>query len=341
MLSGMREAIMAAAKFVQPPHGKELVAIQGIRLLPKSGKTPARVMATRGTVGILIDIEGDVPNLVADAVGIEAAIRADPSARVSVEQDAVVVGRYRFKPWCDVRRYPGLPVIPGDERFQKIQNSDRIAQVLHAVSSDPNRPDLHCVSFRPGWCEATNGLGLARVPLAVNRTVQVHGAVFAGWQGGGVEWAVEVPIGAVFRRDGEVRWGEVYAAPLAPYPDLSRVSSERRDGVYAVVPTQRLRVAVKKAVSISPLRSVRVRFCAGGVQVASLSDVKAARSADYQETVVALCSGDGAVLLNGGAAIAALGAVDTPRVLLGYVDPQTAVRVRSGAFLEYLYPMLI
>ena len=190
----LREAILSATKFALPHHGKNQSPSSGIRLFPKMDPWPARVYATKGTAAILIDVEGDLPNLVVDAVGIEAATKADPEAAVEIDGDLVKVGRYRFQPWCRVEQFPGLPATPASECFQTIGNSTLVPKVVHAVSRDPSRPELHHVSFRDGCVEATDTSRLARVPVGINRTVQIHGDVFAQWPGGTVEWAVEAPL---------------------------------------------------------------------------------------------------------------------------------------------------
>jgi hypothetical protein len=342
-LQNLQEAIVTATAFTLPYKSKTHTPTSGIRLLPRTEAAPARVFATRGTASILIDVEGDLPNLVVDAVGVEAAIRADPAAVVEIKNMLVHVGKYSFQPWCAVEAFPGFPQVPAAECFQRIPYAGLIDQVLHVLGKDPEYPEFHNVSFRPGVAEATDTVRLARVPLAVNRTVQVHGDVFANWRSGTVEWAVEGGIGAVFRWPGEIRWGQVYEQGVArPYPDLSGVRDVRPDEHDIVVSVSELRKALKKATGTSTIKTVRCYFRPGELEVEGVIDQMAPGKTIYRAKVPALCQIEAQCMLNGMAFVSALDVLGTPRAMLGFSSRENEpLKVRGGAYLEFIWPILL
>jgi hypothetical protein len=334
----LREAVLAASSFYLPHRGREKSPLSGIRLIPRTEGYPARLFATKGTASILIDVEGDLPNLVADALGIEAAVRVEPDAAVKVDADLVTVGRYRFRPWCEVGVFPGFPAVPSPECFGRIPDSSLFAKVTHAVGSDPSRPELHYVSCRPGVVEATDSIRLVRVPMAINRRVWIHASVFENWPGGAVDLAVEAHAGAVFRWPGEMRWGSIYDEKSRPYPDTSKID-DPQDALQAVVSVDVLKPSVRKAAQASPMRAVAIQLGQGALDIFALMDLRSSRLAGYQDRVPALCRGEGSVVVNGAYLVSALDALDTPRVLLGLSADAAPLRVRGGVFLEYIWPM--
>lgn len=341
-MQDLRSAILKAANFAVPHRGRDQSPLSGIRLIPKADPYPARVFALGMGAGILIDIEGDVPNLVVDAAGINAATRADPDAIVWLDGDLVAVGRYRFRPWCEVERFPGLPMVPAPETFQNVRDFSMVPLVCHAVGKDPGRPELSYVSFRPGFVEATDGTRLARIPAPINRTAQIHPDVFEVWNPGACEFAAEPGIGAVFRWPGEVRWGQLYGGGATrPYPNLALVPDDRVDHIEVVVPVDAFKAAVRKATSVSPVKTVACRFRPGGVAIASVMDEAASRIAAYEDKVPALCRGDADLVVNGTALVGALSTAQTPRVVLGLQGPRDAMVVRSGPYIEHIYPVVV
>jgi hypothetical protein len=332
----LRDAIVLGAAFAAPA-AKERVPLAGVRLIPRSGGFPARVLGRGRDAGILIDIEDDVPNVVADAVGLVLTLQENPDIPVTIEGEVVVAGSYRFQPWCSVAEYPGFPPIPKDECFQAIGDTTRIPMVLHALSQDNGHPELGYVSFRPSVVEATDGRRIARVPIAINRTVQVHPDVFDRWPGGYAKIAVEDDAGVVFRFDGELRWGRQYRGGVSrPYPDLSYIPDDRHPDVAVVVPVSPLKNVVRRAMGVSPDKVVACRFRRGYVEVASVSG---GHTMAYAAKVPALCGGDADLTVSGSLLLGALTAVGTPRVMFGLQGPGDSMIVRSGPYVEHIYPI--
>lgn len=346
----LRMAIQRAARFA--PSGKAAPELlKAVRLLPRSDGHPARLFATGGHVGVLVDVEGiDLPpavlpleplkKAIKGATSVDAVLRAD----VGEAFDVVVTSkatreqsRYRIQGW-DPDRFPGFPMFPTVDQMSRVAQWDNIKSVLHAVGTDPLKPELQVVAFGPGWVQASDRNRIARRYAKVPWRGFIHADVFRSWPQGDAYAYVDDTY-SWWRVGGELRYGVVQRTNRfherfdSHFPHIW-------EGDRLVVDQVRFRDGVARALDVSKWKTVGLKLGPEGIVVRGYNE---GIETDVQhEARIPIVSCNGAPvekLILGKYLLEGIDATSTTRLRIGYhLDPKGPIRIESGPLVQVIWP---
>lgn len=347
----LSDAIQRAAKFVVKKRGAPAI-LRALRFIPSYQGQPARIFATDGLSGIIVDVGQELPNMVLPVEPLLKLCRnitgivgmEDKGNAVGVVTVAGKVARdqsvYTLQ-GLPLGEFPGFPAIP--EKFTRLTTHQwaAIQKVVHAAATDESRPALMNVCFRSTAVEAFNRWLLARVDICGPWLGLVPARLFQAWPESSVGECTFTEHYCFWKMEDELRFAVLQNR--SDYPDLSQLIPEEHDGCWMVVHRKPLIEAIKKAADMSPTGSVFFNFGPMGLRVRT----DAPEGTDFEvELKVAIGIPVGqiaqyvGVLLSGKFLLQALQAMDTPRVKLCYgKSPQDPLRIESGCLVECLWPM--
>lgn len=335
----LHSAISRAVKFTW--SGNQKSPLRNVRFIPSipNSLKGGRLYASMGDLAVMIQVDTEVPNLVADGeelAGIVAGTKTlsfvdfeNPSLQDESGHSHKVKHR-------DVS-YPAIPQIPGTKQWYTVDGWWAVEQALHVVSKDKQQPHLQCLHFRKNLLvEATDRMRVARVFKPVPLEGMVLAETFKAWPKNldRVEVALEGNV-AWFRLGDETR---LSCLCKGSFPDLDKLLPEYpKEGSALGVSTPEITEAIKKVVA-TKAGSVTVQFSPaaqvvsieGGTFKAALNAVVIQAPESTTETVT--------VKVNAKWLQAALRVCRTPRVLLRY-DPLQALRIESGPYVEGIWQM--
>lgn len=337
----LHKAIAQAAKFAA--KGKNAPELyQSVQLIPQvSESAPARVFATDGMVGCIIDVDVDLPM---GLLPLEAAKAVAKQRVISVERNGDEI-TFRLAPGGVYRLmvkeslgYPSVPAIPAG--MEPLDNWRWVRKVMHAAADQKSgKPMFQYVRFRPDCVEATDSFRVAVAEVPGWRSDRlVLARLFKGWGGHPRPLITFTDTMAWFKVGTEYRY-----APLkldGAFPDCHRLIPMDHTGPHLTVDTDKLIGAVKRATIVSPLKTVALDFSGPEVVIKSWSaedggKVFRAALAGYTEHP----AGKALKVISGKLLSEALKLVETPNVRLCYRDlPNDPLRVESGAWVECLWP---
>jgi hypothetical protein len=345
----LSDAIQRAAKFVAKKRGAPAI-LRALRFIPSYQGQPARIFATDGLSGIIVDVGQELPNMVLPVEPLVKLCRSitgivaieDKGNALGVVTVAGKVARdqsiYTLQ-GLPVSEFPGFPAIP--EKFTRLTTYQwaAIQKVVHAASTDDAKPILTNVCFRSTAIEAVNRWLFARANISGPWQGLVPARLFQVWPEAG-ECAFTEHY-CFWKMAEELRFAVLQ--PVSSYPDLSKLIPEEHDGCWMAVHRMPLIEAVKKAADMSPVGSVFLHFGPRGLRVRT----DAPEGTDFEvelNAVLGIPIGQiahyVAVLLRGKFLLQALQAMDTPRVTLCYgKSSEDPLRMESGCLVEYLWHM--
>lgn len=348
----LAEAIQDASRFVC--KGKAAPAIlRALRLIPSYQGQPARLYATDGITGIIVDVGQELPNMVLPADPL-VKVRRDILAIRSVEDtgnavaEIEVVGKASKDPstytleGLPPSEFPGFPAIP--QTFTELSPYQwrTIQKIVHAAGKDETKPELMNISFRPTAVEATDRCRVARAEVPGPWSGLVPANLFRHWPKSVKVECAFTDYHAFWRIDGEeLRFAVIQRSEK--YPPLEKLIPEDHAGWWIVLQTNALAEMVKKAADMSPTKSVVLDFGLRGLtvrahtregstfegQLHAALGIPSECYAQYTE-----------LLINGKMLGEVLKVVETPKVKLCYGKPQEPLRLESGGLIECLWPML-
>lgn len=347
----LKEAIQRTAKFID--KGKEAPAVmRALRFIPAFEGMPARLYATNGTVGIIVDVGQELPNMVLPAEPLVKLCK-DITGVVSIEDkgNAKAAITVAGKAANDQSTYtleglppgdfPGFPAVP--EKFSLLNDYQWhiIQKVVHAAGKDATKPELMNINFRPTVVEATDRARVARAEIAGPWAGLVPAQLFKYWPKSGSVECVFTDYHCFWKVEEELRFAFIQQSEK--YPKLEKLIPEDHEGWWMIVDVKSLAETVKKAADMSPTASVVLDFGIMGITVRA----HAREGVDFEaklEGRMGIPGGQNAqyteMLLDGKMLGEALKVVDTPKVKLCYGKPQEPLRLESGGLIECLWPML-
>lgn len=346
----LREAIQRTSKFVA--KGKEAPAIlRALRFIPSYQGQPARLYATNGVVGIIVDVGQELPNMVLPVeplIKLCREIEGVLSAEDQGNATAVITvsgkaardrSMYTLKGLAP-SEFPGFPGVP--EKFTRLDyyQWSMIQKVVHAAGKDETKPDLMNVNFRPVAVEATDEYRVARADIVGPWSGLVPAQLFRHWpKSGSVECAF-TEFHSFWKMDSELRFAVTQHSKR--YAAIEKLIPEKHDGWWMVLERKSLIELVKKAADMSPTASVFLYFGLMGLTVRADARV----GADFEATLNAglgipqgRCAQYTEILVDGKLLGEALKVMDTPRVKLCYGTSEEPLRLESGGLVECLWPM--
>jgi hypothetical protein len=338
----LKSAIKLAVRFAERPKAKakdQPTIRQYVLFIPVQGLSPACLCAQNERCGILVSLDGEVPNTLIKASFLTNVAK---DAKYEIVMMPAAYGGIEIKsgaatwqvPATDIPQlgwFPEIPAIPTG--FRAIEGG-AIERVLHAASKDEDRPALRAVNFREGYVEATDKARFARSVLP------------GGWRGllpsemfqrlpGDVEAAFTVRL-AYLKGVGEVRFGQYVPAE---FPDCSQLIPDIHTGYEGTVSVEALTRAARQALAVSETGSVTLALKPDRVTV-STWQADTSEPQCFQATLSATLSGEGQVLLSGKNLVAALVVIKKPAVRIRYNRPVDPLRLECAGYVEALWPML-
>ncbi len=331
----LRAAIARAAKVL--PKKKDS-PFKHIRFIPGDGKDlSARVFATDGVRMSVVDVDGELPNVMLES---DQVVKA---AKDSKQLEVVEVGLGNIELRTDMTTYKGtginfddypvLPPIPDEFDFWK--NWVQITRVFHAAAKD-DEPDLAVIHFTPQYVEALDKARLARWEVPGNWEGLVSANLFKSWPKGsvGVKFTKEYAffkLAADELRIGLLQHGK--------YPDTKNVLPKIPRNS-ALVDIGEIKNAVSQGTSISRLGLIKLEFGDEGLAVRAWQEGKVGESFEaLVPTVHKWYENTGSVLVNGKYVEQALKATVTPNVVLSFGDIVDPLRIDSGAFTACIWQL--
>jgi DNA polymerase III sliding clamp (beta) subunit (PCNA family) len=347
----LKEAIQRAAKFID--KGKEAPPImRALRFIPAYQGMPARVYATNGAVGIILDVGQELPNMALPADPLVKLCK-DITGVVSIEDkgNAKAAITVAGKAANDQSTYtldglppsefPGFPAVPATFNALNPYQWSVIQKVVHAAGKDVAKPELMNVNFRPTVVEATDRSRVARAEIAGPWAGLVPAQLFQNWPKTGNVECVFTDYHCFWKIEDELRFAIIQRSEK--YPALEKLIPENHEGWWMVVDVKSLAETVKKAADMSPTASVVLDFGIMGLTIRS----HAREGIDFESKLegrMGIPGGCNAqyteMLLDGKLLRDALKVVETPKVKLCYGKSQEPLRLESGGLIECLWPML-
>jgi len=337
----LHKALLKAAAFTA--KGKDAPTLyQSIQLLPaESEEQPARVYATDGLLGCLINVDIDLPLVL---LPVEACKPVARQRVLLVELDGPEV-RFRLAPGGLYKMaakepvgWPGVPSVP--RAMEPLTHWRWIRKVLH-VASDPKggKTNYPYLRFRPGCAEATDGfrVSVAEVPAWPHDRV-VPARLFKGWAGHPRPLAYFDAERAWFRVGSELRWAPIRVD--VQFPDCHKLLATDYHGPTLSVDAKKLLGAVRRATAVSTLKTVALDFSGQEVVIKSWSAAEGGKA--FRAVLVGQAGEPEAKaikILSGKLLAQALALVETPNVRLCYRDvANEPLRIESGMWAESLWP---
>ena len=337
----LHKALLKAAAFTA--KGKDAPTLyQSIQLLPaESGEQPARVFATDGLLGCIIDVDIDLPLAL---LPVEACKPVARQRVLSVELNGAEV-RFRLAPGGLYKMaakesvgWPGVPALP--RAMEPLTHWRWIRKVLHAASeAKAGKPAYEYLRFRPGCAEATDGfrVSVAEVPAWSNDRV-VPARLFKGWAGHPRPQAHFDAERAWFRVGSELRWAPTRVD--VAFPDCHKLMRTDYQGPTLAVDAKKLLGAVRRATAVSTLKTVALDFVGPEVAIKSWSAAEGGKA--FRAVLAGKASEPEAKaikVISGKLLAQALAMVETPNVRLCYRDvANEPLRIESGMWAESLWP---
>lgn len=346
----LKEAIKRAARFID--RGKEAPPIlKALRFIPEHGGFPARLYATNGVAGILVDVGQPLPNMALPAEPLVKLCK-DTHQILSITDNGynkasiTTVGKiandqsvYTLD-GLPPSEFPGFPAVPAT--FNDVPQWWVVHKVVHAAGKDDSKPELRNVHFRPTTVEATDRSRVARAEVAGSWSGLVPAQVFKNWPKGPVSMAF-TEFYSFWKVDSELRFAMIQKCEK--YPDLEKLIPEEHHDWWMAVDVASLTETVKKASDMSPTASVVLDFGPMGVTVRAFT----CAGVGFESHLKGRCgipTGENSLstemLLNGKLLVEALKVVETPKVRLCYAGSleDKPLRLESGGYVECLWPML-
>jgi len=329
----LRTALSRITKF---KGGAKSGILQGVRFIPaQPGVHPARVYASDGSVGCILDCEPDdeLPNAVVLGEFIDNVVKAgkeDPSF-VDDGYGRVVASVGTFEqsvmgaPPSD---FPSVPEMPPDWINVPLWSTVRSVAKFTGKKSDGGRAH---VKFSPEGVEASDTVLIARAEVPGLGSGLVPVSMFKSWHAGDVRVAFWGGRMYAQRGDDELRFAELQRGS---FPDLSKVVPTQHNGPRMVVPLDDFSRACTQAMKTSAHKAVELLLGPDGVVVKAYAKKKDDPQAKAVIASKTLQGGDECRAIVAGKGLCTLlKECKTPAVVLAYITPQTPVRVESGAFV--------
>jgi len=332
----LKKALRRVAKVL--PKGTGTESFQFIRFI---AGPPSRVYATDGFRVVVVQVDGELPDVVlASELLVKAA---KDKGEITVHQ--VGYGNIELRTASTVYKLQGysgdqfatlpLPSIP--DEFTEVSYWDEVAKAFYAAASPAVEPDLAVVRFTPDFVEATDSYRLVRVEAPGPWSGLVPTSVFKTWPKGLVEVAFTTQH-AYFRIGEELR---IVMLRSSAYPNTDGVIPKVHEGPRVLVPLAVLQNAVKQGLEVSELGLVSLAIEEGQVVVRAWCEGDVGKA--YQAEVPVLHQWNwvaGSVLVNGKYLHQSLRVLDTPNVTLGYGEIADPLRVESGLYVACLWQMV-
>jgi hypothetical protein len=350
-MMGQADGIRRALRFC-PKGSKAPPLAQAVRLVPKTAAAPAHVYAISGAVGIRVDVEGDVPDVVLAAGTVRSALKG-ASELEGVEEvgTGTVILHVRSRagvvdykvPGGVVSTFPLFPPVPTEDLFQALPGFRYAVQaVAPAAGKDAKRPELGVLHFEHGYVEATDLARLCRLETRWNLTGHVPAEVVAGWPAD-----VEVVSGVVsdpylFLRVGSELRCAALREPGRYHAKMATYLGEDMPGVVALAARDMIDAA-KRSLDVSPWGVVVLDLTGERCVARSyMPDRKKVDEASCEVTVrsprPAVGGTTAQVIVSARYLADALAAACTPLVVLRYRDAVSPLRVESGPVVTCVWP---
>lgn len=315
---------------------------QSVQLVPGTPEgLPSRVYATDGLLGCLIDVDVDLPMAL---LAVEAGKPVAKQKVIAVERDGAEVkfrleagGVYKMA----VKEAVGWPDVPAVPPVMEPLTQWRwIRKVLHAAADTKDgKPTYQFMRLRPGCAEATDSfrVAVAEVPAWPEDRV-VPARLFKGWPGHPRPLAHFDAERSWFRMGSELRWAPTRAD--VQFPDCHKLMPTDYHGPTLAVNARKLLGAVRRATSVSTLKTVALDFSGPEVAIKSWSAAEGGKAFRAVLTGKASEPAAKAIKVISGKLLAqALAMVETPNVRLCYRDvANEPLRIESGLWAESLWP---
>lgn len=320
----LRKAIARASKFTW--RGKQASALKCLRFIPSEEDEKPRLMASNGSVTVLINLDSDVPNVLLD--GAKVAAIAKSTKELSFGKDLQLGGvKLDAFPFDD---YPSVPEFPARCHFRSFDDWFGVEQVLHAVSEKDHRRVLRCVRMGPDVVETTDGYRLARsfVETGLTQTILVDSKDLKNWPKGPVSYKV-LSSEVAFRVGDETRFVPYM---IKGFRDCDAVLPAQAEGEALIVDVSLLQDLVRRAKTVGG--TVDLVGEPGGsrfvVRIGDFVDHVPAEPVGAMET-------EKKARVNADWLLKALSVVRTPRVLMRFGDVAGPLRVESGPYVEGIW----
>lgn len=346
----LNDAIQRAAKFID--KRKEAPPIlRALRFIPACRGQRARVCAANSTMGIIVEVDQELPNMALPAgplvklsrnvVAIkQAEDKGNATALITVLGKADRTQSEYTLAGLAPSEFPGFPAIP--EKLHKLSPYQWLAieKVIHAAGKDLDKPELMNVSFRPTAVEATDHARVARAEVVGHWAGLVPVMLFKHWPKSGMVEYDFGPHHCFWRVGGEIRFAFIQKSDR--YPVLDKLIPENHEGWWNTQNVRVLGETVKKAADLSPTASVVLDFGIMGLTVRAHAregegfeaklggalGIPSGRNMQYTQ-----------LLLDGKKLCEALKVMDTPKVRLCYGSVEEPLRLEAGRHIECLWPM--
>lgn len=337
----LHKALARAVTFAA--KGKDAPALyQSVQLI--SGipeKSLSRVYATDGSIGCLIDVDVDLPTAL---LSVEAGKPISRQKVSSVSRDGEnVVFRLEaggsFKMAVkDSTGWPDIPELP--IAMEPVTHWRWIRKVVHAAADlKDEKPTFQYLRMGPNCAEATDGfrVAVAEVPAwPIERLLPAR--LLRGWPIHPRPLAHFDANRTWFQVGTELRWAP--ARSDIQLPDCHKIMPTDFSGNAIAVNAKKLLGAVRRATTVSTLKTVALDFSGNEVTVKSWS---AAEGGKAFRAVISGKSNDQTAkaikVISGKLLAQALALVETPNVRLCYQDAANEpLRIESGPWAESLWP---
>jgi hypothetical protein len=334
----LKQAITRVCRFC---GGKESGILRSVRLVPAEKGVLAKLWATDGKTGCLIQVdEGvDLPGVAIGGAWLAAAVKGS-SDRISFVtkgygQVEVAVGESVMTTTGEgVAEFPPVPIPP---ELRPVSGFKGVVDVSAFAASPKMGAQYAAVRLREDCAEATDTFGVARADMDLGGDGQlVPARLFKHWGKGPVEMGFDASWG-YFRVGDELR---VALLERGGYPDLERLVPERDGAPWLVVDRKALKEAVVKAQAQSPRNLVRFCWSKAGLVVSSWMGETAGTAKTDLELLDQREVGDCALMVSGRPVARALDMFKTPAVRLSQRWEKGPIRLESGPYTVCVWPFL-
>ena len=325
----LRDAIITAGRFIW--KGKQNSPLKNMRFIPYPGGFTARLYAHNGPEGVLIDVEGAIPNIALDGEKLLSIAKdtkvIDPPKLVNSNGEGTWdVAGVQLK-GESIEEYPALPVeMTQVQDWKSCPDWWAIEHLLHAVSKDKQRADLMCLRFTPNAVDATDRHRIARAFIVGEWDGLVSASLFKSWPKGDVEYLFGETL-AAFRIGDEIR---MCALHKGRFEECEKALPPHWDGARVVVETAGLLDSVKRVKGLSERVSLALGILtvdvAGGGYVNTLS----VKKGDDLPVIDGDPSTPTTVEVDAKQMFEALKGLPTPTVQLGFIGPGDPFRIDAG-----------
>ncbi len=324
----LRDAIITAGRFLW--KGKQKSPLKNMRFLPWPGYG-ARLFAHNGPEGVIIDIQGEYPNIALDGdklltIAKDSKTLEPPKLINSSGEGTWEIGGVQLKAES-ITEYPSLPPeMSTAQDWKPCPDWWAIEHLLHAVSKDRQRADLMCLRFTPNAVDATDRHRVARAFICGEWDGLVSASLFKSWPKGDVEYAFTDTV-AMFRIGLETR---LCALHKGRFEACEKVLPAHWSGARVVVGTEELQESVKKVKGLTERVSLALGLLSVGIAGGGYANNLAVKKADDLPIIEGDPATPTTIEVNAKQLFEALKGLVTPSVQIGFTSPGDPLRIDAG-----------